>query len=268
MRSEGAQLPYLCGRRPLAFAHRGGAALFPENTLLAFEGARRLGCRYIETDVHLSRDGVVVVMHDARLERTTNGRGWVREHTFAELRKLDAGYRFSPNGWSFPWRGQGLRIPSFEEVATSLPHVCFNVELKQANPPMVRPFLELIARLDLYDRVLVAAEDDDIAQAFRRLSRGRMATSAARNEVLRFWIAARAGATRLLRIPYEALQVPPRFGALTVIDKRFVEAAHESGLHVHAWTIDEPSEMRRLLALGADGLMSDRPDLLVEIATN
>jgi len=251
--------------RPLAFAHRGGAALFPENTLTAFEGAQRLGCVYIETDVHMTADGVIVVLHDEALERTTNGRGLVRASTFAELELLDAGFHFSSDGVSFPWRGQDIRITSFEELVTKLPQARFNVELKQAEPSIVEPFWQLVQRLALYDRVLVAAARDEIVRDFRRVSRGRVATSAGENETRRFWIASRLGATRLLRIGYDALQVPPRHGELTIVDRRFVEAAHARSLQVHVWTIDDPGEMRRLLALGVDGLMSDRPDLLTGV---
>jgi len=251
--------------RPLAFAHRGGAALFPENTLVAFEGAQRQGYIYLETDVHMTTDGVIVVFHDDALERTTNGRGLVRTSSFAELERLDAGFHFSPDGVSFPWRSQGVRIMRFEEVVTRLPEARFNVELKQAEPSIVGPFWQLVQRLELYDRVLVAAARDEIVHEFRRISRGRVATSAGENETLRFFIASRVGATRLLRVGYDALQVPPRHGNLTVVDRRFVDAAHARGVQVHVWTIDDPSEMRRLLALGVDGLMSDRPDLLMGV---
>ena len=251
--------------RPLAFAHRGGAALFPENTLEAFEGAQRLGCLYLETDVHMTADGAIVVLHDDALERTTNGRGLVRASTFAELEQLDAGFHFSLDGVSFPWRGQGVRITRFEELVTRLPGARFNVELKQAEPSIVGPFWQLVQRLELHDRVLVAAARDELVREFRRLSRGRVATSAGENETRRFFVASRVGATRLLRIDYDALQVPPRHGDVTVVDRRFVKAAHARGLDVHVWTIDDPAEMRGLLALGVDGLMSDRPDLLMDV---
>jgi glycerophosphoryl diester phosphodiesterase len=189
----------------------------------------------------------------------------VKEHSLAELQRLDAGYHFSTDGVGFPWRGQGIRIMTFEELVLRLPDACFNVELKQASPDIVRPFWQLVERLSLHDRVLVAAARDEIVQSFRRVSRGRVATSAGKRETLRFWLAARALATRLLRVDYDALQVPVRHGPITVVDRAFIHAAHARGLHVHVWTIDDPVEMRRLLALGVDGLMSDRPDLLQQV---
>jgi glycerophosphoryl diester phosphodiesterase len=249
--------------RPIAFAHRGGSALWPENTLLAFRGAIELGIRELETDVHLSRDGKVVVFHDRRLERTTDGFGLLQNFDWAELRKLDAGYRFSPDGKTFPWRGKGVRIPLFEELAELDPEVRFNVELKARGAGLERAFLALIERKKLCDRVRVAAADHRIVTEFRALAGRRVRTSASAREVLSFWLAVKARATRLLPIAYDALQVPPRQGRLRVIDRAFVERAHARGIEVHAWTIDEPAEMHRLLALGVDGLMSDRPDVLL-----
>lgn len=259
--------------RPLAFAHRGGAALWPENTLIAFEQALALGCRYLETDVHLTRDGHVVVLHDARLERTTDGSGWVAEHTYGELRRLDAGYRFSPRPSAsatravstYPWRGRGLFIPRFEELLELGGDARFNVELKSRDPRLVQAFWKIIESQRLHDRVLVAAAVDPVVRAFRELSRGRVATSASRREVTAFWATCRARIASFIPIHYDALQVPTRSGRLTIVDRAFIAAAHARGLHVHVWTVDEPEAMRRLLALGVDGIMSDRPDRLCEV---
>jgi glycerophosphoryl diester phosphodiesterase len=255
--------PFLSGERPLAFAHRGGGALWPENTLVAFQGAIELGIQYLETDVHLTRDGHVVVFHDAGLERTTNGHGLVRDHTLGELRALDAAYRFSPDGKTFPWRGKGVRIPRFEELVDLDANVRLNVELKQPGVGLERAFFELCEEHALFDRVLVAAAEHAIARRFRALSRGRIAQSASAREVLGFWLAVRARVSRAWPISYDALQVPVRQSGLTVVDASFLNAAHARGLHVHVWTIDDPEEMRRLVALGVDGLMSDRPDRLL-----
>lgn len=256
--------PFLDSPSPIAFAHRGGSTLFPENTLVAFQGAIDLGIRYIETDVHLTRDGEVVVFHDHRLERTTNGSGFVRDHTLSELRELDAGYRFLRRG-EFPSRGRGIQIPTFEEAIALAPDVRFNVELKEQANGLPLSFWKLVEKHGLHDRVLVAAFDDHIVREFRKLSRGTVATSAGQRETTAFWLAAKARATRFLRIDYDALQVPPSQSRLTIVDERFLRAAHARKLCVHVWTIDDEAEMRRLLALGVDGVMSDRPDLLVPI---
>lgn len=251
---------------PIAFAHRGGAGLFPENTLAAFDGAVGLGVRWIETDVHLTRDGVIVVHHDATLERTTDGSGPVRARTLEELGRLDAAYRFTLDGGrSYPERGGGHRIPTFAEVLERHPTVRFNVELKQREPPMVEAFWRLIQEHGALDRVLIAAEDERIGAEVRAVTRGRVPTSPGVRGVLAFWLAARGGAGAWVPFPWDALQVPHRHGAITVVDRRFVEAAHHRGVRVHVWTIDEVAEMHELLDLGVDGLMTDRPDRLLAV---
>ncbi|MCC6217730.1 MAG: glycerophosphodiester phosphodiesterase [Polyangiaceae bacterium] len=251
---------------PIAFAHRGGAALAPENTLAAFDGAVALGVRWIETDVHLSRDGVVVVHHDATLDRTTDGAGPLRARSLDELRRLDAGYRFSvDDGRTFPERGRGHGIPTFAEVLERHPTIRFNVELKQREPAMVEAFWRLVQQHDAQERVLIAAEDERIGAEVRAVTRGRVPTSPGVRGVLGFWAAARAGAARWVPFPWDALQVPHRHGPLTVVDRRFVAAAHERGVHVHVWTIDDISEMHELLDLGVDGVMTDRPDRLLAV---
>lgn len=256
---------FLSGDTPLAFAHRGGAALWPENTLEAFRGAIGLGCPYLETDVHRTRDGHLVIFHDARLERTTNGAGLVRDCSLAELRRLDAGYRFSPDGRTHPWRGQGLTIPLLTEAFDLDPNVRINVEMKQAGVGLPRALWELIEQHTLHDRILVASADVALGEELRAIARGRVATSASVREALAFWAAVRTGMWRFVKMRYDALQVPTQQSGLTVVTDAFVRAAHARGVQVHVWTVDAPDEMRRLLALGVDGLMSDRPDLLMKV---
>ncbi|MGB6894323.1 MAG: glycerophosphodiester phosphodiesterase [Dehalococcoidia bacterium] len=267
--ASGPLRPFLQSPRPLAFAHRGGARLWPENTMTAFQGAVDLGYRYLETDVHATRDGVLVTIHDGTLERTTDGSGPVSAITLEELKRLDAGYRFSPDGGrTFPFRGKGITVATLAEVAEAFPDVRLNVEVKQSEPPLVDAVAAAVALIEeraLHDRILVASFDDRVIQEFRRRMGDHVATSSATWEATRFWLASRVGLTRWLRRPYDALQVPPRQGRLTVVDGRFVRAAHRRGLQVHVWTVDEAEEMRRLLDLGVDGLMSDRPDLLLKV---
>jgi len=258
--------PFLDGVHPLAFAHRGGGKLWPENTMVAFQGAVQLGCRYLETDLHTTRDGVMVTIHDETVDRISDGSGPVRAFTLAELKRLDAGYRFSPDGGrTFPFRGKGVTVPTFAEVTQAFPDICLNLDIKQRQPPMVEALVTFIEEQDAHDRILVGSLHDRILRDFRRRTGGRVATSAASWEARLFWLASRLGLTRFLPIPYDALQVPPRHGPLSVVDRRFVQAVHRLGIEVHVWTIDESEEMRRLLSLGVDGLMSDRPDLLLDV---
>jgi glycerophosphoryl diester phosphodiesterase len=265
-RSGAPGRPFLQGPHALAFAHRGGSLLRPENTMAAFGGAVEMGYRYLETDLHATRDGALVLIHDDTLERVTDGSGPVWEHTLAELKGFDASYHFSPDGGcTHPYRGQGVTVPTLEEVVEAFPDVRLNVDIKQGEPPVVAALVDFIEKRGLQERFLVTSFVDRRLREFRRLSGGGVATSAAQREALRFWLASRLRLERLLRISYDALQVPARYGSLTVVDRRFVAAAHRRGIEVHVWTVDEPPEMRRLLDLGVDGLMSDRPDLLLEV---
>jgi glycerophosphoryl diester phosphodiesterase len=264
--SVASQYPALSGPLPLTFAHRGGAGLWPENTLEAFRGAIELGCTHVETDVRMTRDGEIVVFHDETLERTTNGSGRVSAHTLSQLQRLDAGYRFSPDGKSFPRRGQGLRIPTLAEVVALSDEVRFNVEIKERGPfDLPRALLRFIEQQGIAERIVVAAERHELMREFRRHAQRRIATSASRRECLQFWFASRLRLTAFLRLPYQALQIPVRAGKLTVVTPQLLDAAHREGLAVHVWTIDERAEMLRLLDLGVDGLMSDHPDRLRQV---
>jgi glycerophosphoryl diester phosphodiesterase len=264
--SVASQYPALSGPLPLTFAHRGGAALWPENTLEAFRGAIELGCTHVETDVRMTRDGEIVVFHDETLERTTNGSGRVSAHTLSQLRRLDAGYRFSPDGKSFPRRGQGVRIPTLAELVALSDQVRFNVEIKERGPfDLPRALLRFIDQHGIAERIVVAAERHELMREFRRHAQRRIATSASRRECLQFWFASRLRLTAFLRLPYQALQIPVRAGNLTVVTPQLLDAAHREGLSVHVWTIDERAEMLRLLDLGVDGLMSDHPDRLRQV---
>ncbi len=255
--------PYLSS--PIAFAHRGGAAVWPENTFTSFEGAIALGFRYLETDLHVTRDGAIVCFHDATLSRTTDGVGFVKDLTLAELRTLDAGYRFTRDGRTFPYRGQGVTMPTLEEAFALHPELKLNVEMKQREPRMEALLWDAIDRLGVHDRVLVAASSDPLVHRFRRLRERQLPTSPGIRGVLRFWAASRVGLAGLRRPPYAALQVPPSWDGITVVDRAFVEAAHAQGVHVHCWTIDAPDEMHRLLELGVDGIMTDEPAVLARV---
>jgi glycerophosphoryl diester phosphodiesterase len=258
--------PFLEGVRPLAFAHRGGSELWPENTMVAFQGAVQLGYRYLETDLRTTKDGVMVTIHDETLDRISDGSGPVHALTLAELKRLDAGYRFSLDGdQTFPFRGKGVTVPTLAEVTQAFPDICLNLDIKQKEPPLVEALATFIEEQGAHDRILAGSFHDRILKEFRRRTDGRVATSAASREARLFWLASRLRLTRFLRPAYDALQVPARQGSLPVVDRRFVQAAHRLGIQVHVWTVDEREEMHRLLNLGVDGLMSDRPDLLLDV---
>lgn len=257
--------PYLQGDRPLVLAHRGGADLAPENTMAAFQNAVDLGVDILELDVHTTADGTVVVIHDESVDRTTDGTGAVHDSTLADLRQLDAGYEFSPdNGQTFPFRGQGIGIPTLEEVFAAFPDMRINVEIKQSDPPIEAAVLEVIERAGAQQRVLVGSEYDDVMARFRSLAPD-IATSAATNEVRNFYLAQLLRVSAIYRPLADAFQVPEYSGSTHVVTPSFVDAAHHHGVKVHVWTVNDAETMQRLLDIGVDGIITDRPDVALEV---
>jgi len=251
---------YFGGPTPRVFGHRGAAGLAPENTLPSFALGLALGADILELDVHASRDGVIVVCHDPTLERTTDGTGPLCQRSLYELQQLDAGRNFTRDGRDFPYRGQGLRIPTLEALLKDFPLAHCNIEIKQADPPIVAQVVEVIQRLGAEHRVLLAAEHDAIMQEIHHLA-GDVATSFSTGEVAEFIGRLQAGTLDGYQPRGRALQIPPRFNDIELITKDSVAAAHRCGLEVHAWTINDAEDMRRLLELGVDGIISDLPGL-------
>ncbi len=257
--------PYLQSDGPMVLAHRGGADLAPENTLVAFQKAADLGVDALELDVRTTADGGVVVIHDATVDRTTDATGAVHDFSLAELRQLDAGYRFTPdNGQTFPYRGQGIGIPTLEEVLTRFPALRVNIEIKQTDPAMEAAVKEVIDRTAAHDRVLVASEFDDVLSRFRALAPG-VATSAGAGEVRTFYLAQLLGVSAVYRPLADAFQVPEYSGNTHVVTPGFVDAAHYHGVKVHVWTVNDAETMRRLLDIGVDGIITDRPDVALQV---
>ena len=255
---------YTDGPRPRLFAHRGGSLEAPENTIEAFRHGLEAGCDRLELDIHAAADGELVVIHDPTLERTTDGTGEVRHHTLARLREFDAGARFLAADGSRPFAGRGLRIPSFAEVLEAFPHVALNVEIKQSDPPMVQATFDLLAHYGARSRVLLAAEHDDIMAEIRARDPGGP-TGASTGDVLGFIAAWGEGRLASWRAPGLAFQSPPEFNGSPVVTGESLARMHAAGLEVHVWTIDDAAEMDRLLDLGIDGIMTDRPTLAAEV---
>jgi glycerophosphoryl diester phosphodiesterase len=253
-------------RRPLVMGHRGGAGLWPENTMHAFSHAVEMGVDVLEMDMHSTSDGVLVVIHDDTLERTTNGAGRVHSLTLAQLKALDAGHRWTPDhGQSFPFRGRGLTIPTLQEVFEAFPQMRFNIDIKQEQPSVVTPFCRLIRERGMASKVMVASFQPEVLNEFRRQCTG-VATSASAADVRAFLALKTAGAGAAdVPLVAQALQIPEYAGGRQVLTREFVEAAHERHLEVHAWTINDEAAMRRMLDLGVDGIITDYPDRLIEL---
>lgn len=231
--------------------------LWPENTMTAFEQAVELGYRYLETDIRISKDGVVMVFHDATLDRTTDGDGKVIQRTRAELAELDAGYRFDRDG-AHPYRGMGIGIPTLEELVTAYPEAVFSIDMKENG--LERPLAEIVERLDLWERVIVGSFSGARIKRFRRLVGRPVATSAGPAEMARFLANTRAG--RPSRLVADTMQVPVTYRGIRVVDRTTVAAAHAAFKQLIVWTINDGNEMRALLELGVDGIITDRPDIL------
>ncbi len=235
--------PFFASPRPLVFAHRGGGALAPENTLAAFDNGLALGADGLELDVHLSRDGVVVVHHDWLLDRTTALRGPVAAQTADALRRAD--------------------VPTLEEVLSRYRDPRIIIELKVNTAALAAATIEVIRRVDAVDRVCLGSFGLRVLRAARALEPA-LATSGAREEVR--WALYRSWCRwPVTRVGYSGYQIPELSGRTRVVSARFVEYAHDAGLGVQVWTVDTPEAARRLLAWGVDALITDRPDVIVPL---
>jgi glycerophosphoryl diester phosphodiesterase len=243
---------------PLLIAHRGGSGLAPENTLAAFRnGVDAWGADMLELDVHASRDGHCVVIHDPTVDRTTDGTGAVADLSLEELRQLDAGFRFRDAAGGHPWRGRGVTIPTIDEVLEAFPSLRLTVEVKAGAAQA--PLFAAIRRFGAHERVIVAG----MYEADRtRFVEYHGPVSAAGGELKRFY------ARHLLRIGRwwppraDVVQIPEHWKDRRVLTPRLVRELAAAGIPVHVWTVDEPADMHRLLDWGVEGIITDRPDLL------
>jgi glycerophosphoryl diester phosphodiesterase len=260
-------------RRVLNYAHQGGAREGPSSTLAAMRSAVAAGADALELDVHCTADGELVVCHDETVDRTTDGSGCIAELTLAEVQALDNAYWWRPgevvDHESGPWplRGRAgddpdYRIPTLRAVLEAFPGVFLNLDIKETRGYEER----LAAVLRSYGRVddVIVASFHDIATERFAAAAPEIGTSAGTTATAEFFYAVRDG-RRPPSTRHVALQVPPTFGETVIVDEQFVEAAHDAGLAVHVWTIDEPDEMCRLVALGVDGIMTDRPTVLAGV---
>jgi glycerophosphoryl diester phosphodiesterase len=249
---------------PRLYGHRGSSAHHPENTLPAFRAALKAGMPYLELDVWATRDGHIVIHHDENTLRLCGVNRRICDCTLAEVKELDAGYTFSSDDdVSFPYRGEGITIPTLDELFQACPDALFNVEIKQGTPPVEPLVLAAIRRANKEDAVLLAAEKDAVMQRLRPLC-GEIPTSLSYGELVTFFGWLGEGCPSGYRPPGAALQIPESFGLKTLVSPPMLEAAHSLGLEVHVWTVNESADMERLLDWGVDGIMSDWPEVLAE----
>jgi glycerophosphoryl diester phosphodiesterase len=254
--------------RPLVIAHQGGEGLRPSSTMLAYDHAFESGADVLEGDVHTTRDGHLVLIHDETVDRTTEGTGEVDDMTLAQVQALDAGYYWTEDDETYPYRGQGLTIITVRELFEKYPDLLYVLEIKKSDIPTAGPMCDLIKELSMEDNVMIASVYQDMMDTFRAAC-PNVTTSATEDEATQFFVMNTLFLAPLYSPPMTALQVPEyqevKGVKLHVVTSRFVRAAHNRGMDVHPWTINDPADLRRMIDLGVDGIITDRPDLLLDL---
>jgi glycerophosphoryl diester phosphodiesterase len=248
---------------PRVIAHRGASGEYPENTLAAFSAAADAGAPYFELDVHMTRDGVVVVSHDPVLGRTCGLDATIGDLALAELKRADAGWGFAASDGGFPFRGRGIKVPALAEVFTAFPEHRYIIELKQIVPSLATALLEVIERAGMRRRVLLASEEPAPIDELRALA-PELPTGFPYPEIVGFMASLAPGAE-----PYQsrgdAVQIPPEYQSWRIVTPESVAAAHRIGVEVHVFTVNDAAEMRAMLAMGVDGIITDYPARLLEL---
>ena len=253
---------------PLVIAHQGGDGLWPGNTMYAFERAVEIGADALEMDAHITSDSQIVLIHDEEVDRTTDGSGLVEEMTLDELKQLDAAYKWSNDaGKIFPYRGQGIRVPTLEELFRRFPQVRFVIEIKLTRNPIEEPLCDLIREHKMQDKVMIASFHDVAMKNFRETC-PEVATSASRTEVRNFVLLGKAFLSGLIAPQYQSIQPPydPEESMnIPIMTVRFIREAHAKDIRVEPWTVDDPERMRQYIEWGVDGIITDRPDLMIQV---
>ncbi len=253
------------GQTPLVIAHQGGDHVWPGETLYAYQQAAALGVDMLEGDLHITADGVLILMHDETVDRTTNGSGLIEEMTLAELKNLDAAYWWSTDdGKTYPYRGQGLTVASLEELFQTLPGYPVNLEIKKTKRSIAQPLCDLLRQYNMQDKALIASFHDERMAEFREIC-PEVATSGSRNEVKEFVILNYLFLGGIYSPSATSLQVPERDSGILIVRPAFISGAKRRNMQVHVWTPNTREELQHFIDLGVDGIITDRPDLLMEL---
>ncbi len=249
--------------RPLVIGHRGAAGLCPENTLASIHRAAEVGADAVELDIRTSVEGEPVIIHDATLERTTDGHGPVSEHSLADLAELDAGWHWHDDDESRHWRGRGLRIPTLEAVLRESP-LPMVLEIKQENLDLVERAGSMVMDHGRQHDVLVVSFSRTVMRHYRQRF-PQMATGSSVRELVWFQILARLGLARLFPPPGLALQTRWYWRGLDQVSPAMLRRAHRLGRSMHVWTINDAPQMRELCRRGVDGIITDYPQRLAQV---
>ncbi|RPF55839.1 glycerophosphodiester phosphodiesterase [Aquisalibacillus elongatus] len=255
--------------RPLVIAHQGGEHLAPSSTMPAFQNAVNLGVDVLETDIHISKDGHLVAIHDDTVNRTTDGTGAVNDLTLDELKELDAGYYFEKDG-EHPYRGQGIELVTVEELFEKFPDQRFLIEIKDTNPyermdEISKRLNELIETHQLVDQVTIASFDHNIIETFKKHANPDIAVSGGEQEVRKFVITHKFHLKNLYKPSVDSMQLPLEASGYDLTTYDLLDSAERMGLQIHYWTINDQDDMETLINRGAHGIVTDRPDLMLEL---
>jgi glycerophosphoryl diester phosphodiesterase len=219
-------------------------------------------------DAHITKDGQIVLMHDEQVDRTTDGTGLIEDMTLDELQQLDAAYKWSnDDGKTFPYRGQGIRVTTLEELFQKFPQMRYVIEIKLTQNPIHQPLCDRIREHDMQDKVMIASFHDEAMRNFRQTC-PEVATSASRTEVRNFVLLGKAFLSGLIAPQYESIQPPydPKESLnIPIMTERFIREAHARNITVEPWTVDDPELMKQYIEWGVDGIITDRPDLMIEV---
>lgn len=256
---------------PLVMAHQGGADLAPSNTLAAFHHAVELGVDMIELDIHQTKDGELVVIHDDTIDRTTNGEGKVNELTLAEIQSYDAGYYFKDLEGSYSYRGEGVVVPTLEEVFKAMPQdMRYTIEIKDTNHPDLYETIgeklwQLMTQYNVETNVVIGSFDQNILRMMTDMTDGEAIVSAGEQEVRKFVILHKLGLHALYKTQADSVEMPTKASGINLMDEKLIHAAQTRGIDVHYWTINDRETMKQLIDLGVDGIITDRPDIMIEL---
>jgi len=253
---------------PVTISHQGGNKEYPDQSILAFNNSVNLGIQVLELDVHKTLDGTIVIHHDASIDRLTDMTGMIKEMKWADLQNVDGAYNWTINGEDYPYRGKGIKILSLSQLIEKYPDKIYDIEIKQSDPPIEDDLCNLLRNYDItIDQVIVASFYDDIINRFHEVC-PEVAISLSVDKGTKLYLLSRIGLERLLPINSVIAQLPLQFsspfGDLS-LDKRYINAFSKGDRQVWVWTVDDSSEMEEVLEIGAHGILTDRPDILMNV---
>ena len=259
---------YLNAPQTLVIAHQGGDGVWPGDTLFAFEQAVAIGSDVLEMDAHITQDGHIVLMHDETVDDTTDGTGLIEDLTLEQLKALDAAYDWSlDDGATFPYRGQGIQVPTLDEVFQAFPQMRYVIEIKLTENPIDQPLCDLIRQYDMQAKVVIGSFHDEAMKNFRQAC-PEVSTSASRTEVRNYVLLGKVFLWGFYVPRFQTIQPPwdPEESlGIQIMTERFIRESHAKNIRVEPWTVNDPELMRQYIEWGVDGIITDRPDLMVEI---